>query len=689
MKNSAIYMCSLLFLCVSAVHAQYSLHSPDNKLKVTINVGETLTWEIEHDDTPVLLPSNIAMQCAEKEEQGTSFAFGRDMKVTKVTRASVDTSFLTPFYKKANVKNAYNQLTLKCRGGYSVQFRAYDDGAAYRFVSELHKSFCVKNETAEFNFERDYHAFVPYVNDNRAGERYCYSFESYYDEMPLSRMYRDSLAITPLMVELESGKKAVIMEAGLSNYPGMFLTVNPQIHYGMKAEFAHYPLETVVGGYEHLNLIPSKRAEIIYKPNSASYFCSNGSSTGQRSFPWRIVLVVTRDIQLADNDMMQRLAPKCCIDDISWIKPGKVAWDWWNTCNLTGVDFKAGMNTLTYKKYIDFASDNKLEYIIIDEGWSGKESLMEDISKEIDLKELVTYGNRKGVGIILWASWRNLTGGEIVSPVMEQVINHYAQMGIKGFKVDFFDRDDQLAIASAEQLAACAAKYHMVLDLHGLKPSGIQCAYPNILNFEGVKGLENAKWEPVVNGTPLHDFPRYDVTAPYLRQLVGPMDYTPGAMSNATRRTFRSVNNHPMSQGTRVHQMAMYTVFEAPLQMLADSPSKYAKEQECTDFISKIPTTFDETIALDGKIAEFITIARRKGDIWYVASMTNWIPRSCTIDLSFLGEGNYEAEIFADGVNADRDATDYKKETCTVTFKDKFNVQLAPGGGWTARITKK
>ena len=291
--------------------------------------------------------------------------------------------------------------------------------------------------------------------------------------------------------------------------------------------------------------------------------------------------------------------------------------------------------------------------------------------------------------IILWASWRNLTGGGDISPAVEQVISHYAQMGIKGFKIDFFDRDDQLAISSTEQLAACAAKHHMLLDLHGLKPFGIQRAYPNILNFEGVKGLENSKWEPIVNGAPLHDFPRYDVTAPYLRQLAGPMDYTPGAMVNATRSLFRSVNDHPMSQGTRVHQMAMYTVFEAPLQMLADSPSKYMKEQECTDFIAKVPTTFDETIALDGKIAEYITIARRKGNTWFVGSMTNWTPRSCTIDLSFLSEGNYEAEIFADGINADREATDYKKEVRIVTAKDKLNVQLAPGGGWTARITKK
>ena len=245
---------------------------------------------------------------------------------------------------------------------------------------------------------------------------------------------------------------------------------------------------------------------------------------------------------------------------------------------------------------------------------------MKDLNPDIDLKELIAYGNQKGVGIILWASWRNSAKDT------EAVFSHYAQMGIKGFKIDFFDRDDQPLVQSVERIAACAAEHRLVLDLHGLKPYGIQRTYPNVLNFEGVKGLENAKWEPIVNGAPLHNFPRYDVTAPYLRMLIGPMDYTPGATMNATRETFRAVNDHPMSQGTRVHQMAMYTLFEAPLQMLADSPSKYMKEQECTDFIAKVPTVFDETVALDGEVGEYLTLARRKGDVWYIASMTDWTP---------------------------------------------------------------
>ena len=347
---------------------------------------------------------------------------------------------------------------------------------------------------------------------------------------------------------------------------------------------------------------------------------------------------------------------------------------------LTGVDFKAGMNTPTYKAYIDFAAQHKLEYIIIDDGWSGLESLTEDLNPDINLEELVAYGNQKGVGIILWSSWRNAIKD------LEGNFAHYAQLGIKGFKVDFFDRNDQIVLQSVEKMAACAARHHLLLDLHGLKPFGIQRAYPNVVNFEGVKGLENAKWEPIVNGLPLHDFPRYDVTAPYLRQLAGPMDYTPGTMVNATRATFRAINDHPMSQGTRVHQMAMYTIFEAPLQMLADSPSKYAKEPECTDFIAQVPTTFDETVALDGQVGEYIILARRKGNTWFIGAMTDWTPRDLTIDLSFLPAGSHEAVIFSDGVNADREATDWKQEARKVSSTDKLKVHLAPGGGWTARI---
>lgn len=666
MKAKFFFLFCLISLCASA--GNYEVSSPNGKVKVTITTDEGVKWSVDYDGRQVLLPSAIDIRLSQGRKM---YGLG---KVGKVARYTVNGSFKNPFYKKLNISDAYGQLLMYTTEKFTIEVRAYDDGAAYRLISSNKKPLTVTDETVEFCFGDDYQAFVPYVNDNRGGERYCYSFESYYDEAPLSKMYPDSLAITPLAVCLPDGMKAIVMDAGVENYPGMMLKKGEG--NVLKAEFAPYPLEQEIGGYDHLNLVPTERADYIAK------------FVKQQSLPWRAVVITERDADILNCDMAQRLAPACRIADTSWIKPGKVAWDWWNNCNITGVDFLSGMNTNTYLYYIDFAAKNRVEYIIIDEGWSGKESLMEGLSPDIDLKRLIAYGKEKGVGIILWSSWRNLIGSNPLGGIAatEAVMKHYADMGIKGFKVDFFDRDDQQVIASAYQVAECAAKYHLYLDYHGLKPFGIQRAYPNIFNFEGVKGLENSKWEPRVGDGPLHNQPRYDVTAPYLRMLAGPMDYTPGAMMNAMKDSFFGNNDHPMSQGTRVHQMAMYTTFEAPLQMMADSPTKYTQNQECTDFIAQIPTTFDETVALDGQLGEYTVIARRKGSVWYVAAMTDWTARDLTISLDFIGEGQHTADIFADGVNAHKEATDYKHTQQTVTSKDRLTVHLSSGGGWTAII---
>ena len=647
----------------------YEVCSPNGKVKVVMNTDEGVRWAVSYMETPVLLPSAIDISLL---QNGKTLSLG---KVGKVAKKMVKSSFSTPFYKKATVEDAYGQLLMYTNQKWTIEVRAYDDGAAYRLISGATKSSLVMSETAEFRFADDYLAFVPYVNDNRAGERYCYSFESYYDEQPLSAMFSDSLAITPLAVCLPDGMKAIVMDAGVENYPGMFVKGEKN---ALVAEFAPYPLDQEVGGFDRLNLVPTKRADYIAKLNP------------RQSLPWRAVVITERDADILNCDMAQRLAPECRISDLSWIRPGKVAWDWWNNCNLTGVDFQSGMNTDTYLYYIDFAAKNKIEYIIIDEGWSGKESLLEDLNADIDLPRLIAYGQKKGVGVILWSSWRNLIGNDPLSDmtVTDRVMKHYADMGIKGFKVDFFDRDDQQAIASAYQVAASAAKHHLYLDYHGLKPFGIQRAYPNIFNFEGVKGLENSKWEPREGDGPLHNQPRYDVTAPYLRMLAGPMDYTPGAMTNAMKDNFFGNNNHPMSQGTRVHQMAMYVTFEAQLQMLADSPTKYMQNQECTDFIARIPTTFDETVAIDGQLGEYTVVARRKGSTWYLAAMTDWTERDINIPLDFIGEGTWQMEIFADGVNALKDGTDYRHSRQQAKKEDCLHIHLSSGGGWVAILNR-
>lgn len=664
----------ILALCCLPLSAKvYTVQSLLGDMVVNINVDKSITWDITKGKTLVLKPSVISLQTDRQ-------TFGVNPKVRKVTVHN---------YKNDD-NGGYQQLLLSCNG-YDVEFRVYLNAAAYRIIPKkmINK---VVNETSEYRFAGDYQSFVPYVNDNREGERWCYSFESYYDEAPLSKMYQDSLAITPLAVCLPEGKKAVVMESDVENYPGMYLlkgtsttaastasASHASSAYSLHAAFPPYPLKEEIGGYNRLNLVPTERANYIAEKVTR--------------LPWRIVLVTDEDKQLVGNDIAKLLGPQCRIKDTSWIKPGKVAWDWWNNTNITGVDFRAGINTETYKYFVDFAKKNGLEYIIIDEGWSDPEDLL-IFSDKMDMAGIIDYAKQNGVGVILWSSWRNLIqrGHE----KMEEIMKHYGDMGVKGFKVDFFDRDDQKAINSVYEVAECAAKHHLLLDLHGMRPFGVQFAYPNIVNFEGVKGLENSKWEPRVGDGPLHDQPRYDVTIPFLRALPGSFDYTPGAMVNAVRSQFFGNNDHPMSQGTRVHQMAMYTIFDAPLQMLADSPTKYMQNQECTDFIAQIPTVYDQVVPLDGKLGEYVVVAKRKGVRWYIAAMNNWQARDLTVDLSLLikmNETNNKLEklngwanIFADGINADREATDYKHTQRQINSDDKLQIHLAPGGGWTAIV---
>lgn len=653
---------AVLLLSASVLNAavkDYVITSPDGRTNLTVSTAGALSWQVSRDGQTVITPSEMSMTLSD----GT--VLGGSVKVLSARKASVDQSRRTPIYHKAEIKDCYNALTLKMSGGYSLEFRAYDSGVAYRFVTAMNGDITIKDEKANFKFDKDYDTFIPYVNDNRGGERYCYSFESYYTEVPMSRMVDDSLSIVPLIVDLEGGKKAALMEAGIVDYPGMFLKLNTTDRRSLVSEFAGFPLEYArKGGYT----VPSVRAGYIAKTN------------GTRTFPWRAIAISDKDIQLLENDFAQLLGPECRIEDTSWIKPGKTSWEWWSGMYLTGVDFKVGTNTATYKYFVDFSAANKLEYILVDAGWSAG-SLMQ-LRNGFDLEEIVRYADSKNVGVVLWCHAGS------AEKEAAQAFPHYAKLGVKGFKVDFFDADDQRIVNVMYDLAKLAAENHLILDLHGMKPFGIQTAYPNVLNFEGVKGLENVQWTAVTDKGPVDNIPRYDVTAPYARMLIGPMDYTPGAMDNASRWTYRAIKGNPMSLGTRVHQMAMYSVFDAPYQMLADSPSKYIREQECTDFIAKVPTVFDTTVGLDGKVGEYVVVARCKDGVWYVGAMTDWTERDITIDLGFLGQGTFNADMFSDGINAASCPEDYVHKTGKVTSADKLNVHLAPGGGWTAIISR-
>ncbi len=635
----------------------FELRSPDGKIVVNVTAGETMSWAVRHEQTQVLLPSLISMRLAGGEQ------LGKDVRVVTAKRNTVNARFQTPVYKKKEVIDHYNELVLKLKGNYGLVFRAYNDGVAYRFQLDRPAKVTIADEQAEFNLPGDQHAFIPYVRDLRNPvDQFVTSFEALYDEAPLSKRQKDSLAFLPLLISLDDHKKVVILEADVEDYPGMHVGINEQKTNSIKGVFAPVALEEKTGGYNNINLIVTRRADHIAVVN------------GSRSLPWRAIIISIEDKQLANNDMVQKLSSPTRIQDVSWIKPGKVAWDWWNDWNISHVGFKAGINTETYKHYIDFAAENKLEYIIMDEGWSESGNLMK-VSPVIDLQEIIRYGKEKNVDVILWATWYALIRQ------MDEIFGKYGGMGVKGFKVDFFDRDDQKVVASTYEIASKAADHKLLIDFHGIyKPTGLQRVYPNIINFEGVKGLENNKW------TPNDDVPRYDVTIPFIRMIAGPMDYTPGGMRNANKWNFRPVHSNPMTQGTRAHQVAMYVVFEAPLQMLADNPTIYRKEQETTTFISGIPTVFDETVALDGKVGEYVAIARKKDKTWYIGAMTNWDGREIDIDFSFLGDGNFEAEIFRDGINADREATDYVREVVPVNKNSKIKVKMSSGGGWAAVV---
>ncbi len=642
---------------LNAQRNSFDLNSPDGNIRVEVNTWPELQWSLKFNGRSIITPSEISLVLDEDEFPGTG------TKIRSFRMDSADRTFTAVNYKKAIVEDKYNQLTISFANDCGVIFRAYNDGVAYRFTTNKKGNIIVDNEVARFNFAGDKKAFIPLARDYRDGQIFCTSFESYYSEIHISQFPADSLAFLPVLVKADNNVKAVILEADLEDYPGMYLAADKQQH-GFKGVYARYPLEARLSGFSDMNYIPVRRADYIAK------------TKGTRSFPWRAVVISKNDKELLNNDMIQKLATPSQIADVSWIVPGQCAWDWWNNLNISHVDFRAGINTLTYKYYIDFAAANNIRYILIDAGWSEPKDLTK-VNPDLDLQEILGYAEQKNVGVFLWAYWYTVT------QQMDTVFLMYAKKGVKGFKIDFIDRDDQLAVASVREVLKKAAENKLMVDYHGIfKPAGLQRTYPNLVGNEGVRGLENSKWEN-------ENTPRYTTSLPFIRMLAGLMDYTPGAMRNANRANFRPVNDKPMSQGTRCQQLAMYVIYEVPFQMLADNPTVYMREQECTDFITSIPTTFDETVALAGKAGEYAVVARKRGNNWYIGAMNNWDARDLKLDFSFLKGGLYKAEIFKDGVNADRDATDYKRYVTDISSGDILNVHLSNGGGWAAILVPK
>ena len=648
----------LCVLCAFSAQAQkqYSLTSPDGKLKTNITTGKQLTYDITFHNQQVLESSPLSMTLDNGE------VWGENDKVSKVTRKSVNGKISTPLYRANEIVENYNELTLQFKD-FNVVFRAYDDGIAYRFVNKGKKPFNVVDELVNYQFPTDATASVPYVKPRKGVNKYANSFENYYANVPLSKVDQEKLVFLPVVVSLDNNVKVGITEVDLENYPGLYLI--GQGNTQLLGDFAPFPKKQEQGGHNMLQMNVIEVENYIAKVNKP------------RKFPWRVAIVTDEDKELASSHLSYLLAEPSRLEDISWIKPGKIAWDWWNAWNLDGVNFETGVNNDTYKAYIDFASKNGIEYVILDEGWAVnlKADLMQ-VVPEINLEELIAYANKKNVGLVLWAGYHAFNRD------MENVCRHYAEMGIKGFKVDFMDRDDQEMTEFNYRAAQITAKYKLLLDLHGMyKPAGLNRTYPNAINFEGVNGLEQMKWEE--NPTAQVE---YDVMIPFIRQVAGPMDYTQGAMRNAAKGNYYPCYEEPMSQGTRCRQLALYMVLDSPFNMLCDTPSNYEREKECTDFISAVPTVWDETIVLDGKMGEYIITARRQGNTWYIGGITNWDARDLEVDLSFLGDKTYSGKLFKDGVNAHRIGRDYQSEAIQAKKGEKVKIHLAPGGGFALTL---
>lgn len=638
------------------------LKDPSGKIQLNVMLGNTVTYSVSHGEDVIIETSPVSMTLTD----GT--VFGKEPRLKKKKYRTENQMIYPPIYRKQSIKDHFNELTLEFKGGYSLVFRAYEDGVAYRFISDLKKPFMVESEQAVFNLPNNPKVFAATPKGRKIDgveNQYHSSFQNTYRHVELSKWDKSRLAFLPVLSESENGKKVCITEADLLNYPGMFLKVSSD-NKGFYGEFAAYPKDISVEVRGLKGMVKTREPYIA-------------KVEGRTVFPWRVMVISEKDTDLLCSDMVYKLATPAAEADYSWIKPGKVAWDWWNDWNLYGVDFRAGVNTETYKYYIDFASKFGIEYVILDEGWAvaGPADLFQ-IVPEIDMEELIRYADSKKVGLILWAGYRAFDLD------MERVCKHYSAMGIKGFKIDFMDRDDQYMVDFNRRCAETGAKYKLLIDLHGThKPTGLQRTYPNAINFEGVHGLEEMKW-----AQPGTDQVTYDVTMPFIRMVAGPLDYTQGAMNNANKENFKVVYSEPMSQGTRCRQLAQYIIFDSPLNMLCDAPTNYLKEEECTKFIAAIPTVWEETKALCGEVGKYLAMARQKNDIWYVGALTNWDSRDMELDLSFLGEGEYKAEIFEDGINADRVGKDYKRKVIPVPADRRLKIHMASGGGHVMRIWK-
>ena len=645
MRNYTLLLLTWL-LGIGTMIAQkpQTLISPDGTLKVEVRVGERLTYSISSGSDVVVKDASLSLQL-------TNETLGLNPKLRNAKHGSINENIQREIpLKNAVVSNHCNTLTLNMAGGYSVEFRAYDDGVAYRFVLSKKGSVDVINEDFTIGFPSAYQAHISKVRGFKT------SYEQPYTHLSTEEYKaEDEMTYLPVLLESPVGYKVLISEANLRDYPAMFLKSTGS--NGLTSTFPKAPLEFGDDGDRSVKI--TKEADYIARTD------------GTRAFPWRFFVISKDDKALVENEMVYKLSDACELTDYRWVKPGQVSWDWWNHWNVIGVDFRAGINTPTYKYYIDFASKYGIPYVLMDEGWSKSTREPFEANPDLDLPELINYAKGKNVGIVLWLTWLTVENNF-------SLFEEYEKWGIAGVKIDFMDRSDQWMVNFYERVVKEAAKHHLFVDFHGaFKPAGLERRYPNLLSYEGVRGLEQG------GGC----VPSNSIYLPFMRGAVGPMDFTPGSMFSAQPEDNRSSGSNAMGSGTRAYQMALYVVFESGVQMLADTPMLYLQEDECTRFITSVPTTWDELKVLDAKVGEYVVVARRKGTKWFIGAITTDKAQKLNISLDFLtDDSQHTLTSFEDGINAAKFARDYKKRTTTVNKGTQLTLNLVRNGGWCGII---
>ena len=648
MKRTILLVFVFISVASYSFAKEYVVNSPDNKISLVVNVGSEIKWSASLDGKVIINSTKIGIRLVNGK------VLGENEKVKRVKNSQIN-EIIKPVvaHKRSVIADECNVLLITFNSGYSIQFRAYNDGVAYRFETSLNGEITVTDEISDFQFPSGAHSWYPLEESFMSHNERTYIYSS------LDTIGDKHLASLPTLFQV-GGANILIAESDIDDYPGMWLLGGGSGK--VTATWAKYPAS------EKLN-----RDRDLLVTGTMDYIAK---TKGTRTFPWRVFIITSTDAELLESDLVFKLAAPNKIEETEWIKPGQVAWDWWNANNIYGVDFRAGINNDTYKYYIDFASANGIEYIILDEGWYKLGNVLEQ-EPGINVEELCRYAESKNVGVILWVVWKSFWDK------IDEAVVQYEKWGVKGVKVDFMQRDDQKIVNFYLEATEKTAEHHLLIDFHGAyKPDGLRRTWPNAITREGVKGMENNKWSKDID-------PEHDVTLPFTRMVTGPMDYTPGAMINMDKENFNPQFTRPASQGTRAHQVALYVIFESPLQMLSDSPSNYMKEQESTDFIVNIPVVWDDIKVLDGKVGDYLLLARRSGKEWFVGALTDWTSRDMELDLSFLPQGDYSIDIFQDGINADRYAGDYKLLKKSVKSGDKMKIHLAPGGGWAAKISPK